>query len=65
MIGVINIKCVILIGEKHEKSCGGKYIKIAEPEGYIDKNKKQDKKMIKNENNSTIETFFTKIDTKK
>ena len=40
MIGVINIKCVILIGEKHEKSCGGKYIKIAEPEGYIDKNKK-------------------------
>jgi len=29
---------MIIIGEEHQKKCGGKYIKIAEPEGYKLKN---------------------------
>ena len=29
-----SIPLFILLGEKHLKSCGGTYVKIAEPEGY-------------------------------
>jgi hypothetical protein len=29
-----------IIGEKHRKQCGGNFIKISEPEGYVYKEKK-------------------------
>jgi hypothetical protein len=39
----------LTIGEKHKKQCGGNFIKISEPEGYIYKEKK--KKSIEEEKN--------------
>ena len=46
------------IGEPHQKKCGGKFIKIAEPEGY----KKKIEPKRKNEEvvNGKIESFFKK-----
>ena len=56
MIGVSANKLeFVCIGPKHQKTCGGQYIKIAEPEGYkVPKKAKDDQKL-----NSKLEDFFT------
>jgi hypothetical protein len=65
MTGVSSILILYCIGEKHQKTCGGTYIKIAEPEGY--NNKKQQQKMSKSDSKSsltdkdqTLDKFFKK-----
>lgn len=65
MTGVCLQTRLIFVGEKHEKTCGGKFHKIAEPEGYVDKTKTSKIEVPDdNQSNLKIDKFFPKIDNK-